>query len=163
MLSAFYVLARKITGHTDLSIRAFTAGRNEQEFQNTIGLFLNCVPFRTDIADCTTFRDIVVATRETFVDAMAHELPVHVIEQTFPDFIKPREDLRTSQFVISNIDGQFGDDPAIPIAEGARAAGHPGNSTHGEASFPPACDDSDVLCRLRGSNSGVISDQWHGN
>jgi hypothetical protein len=85
-------------------------------------LFLNCVPFRTDIANCTTFRDIVVATRETFVDAMAHELPVHVIEQTFPDFIKPREDLRTSQFVISNIDGQFGDDPAIPIAEGARAA-----------------------------------------
>jgi hypothetical protein len=122
MLSAFYVLAHKITGNTDLSIRAFTAGRNELEFQNTIGLFLNCVPFRTDIADCASFRDIVMATRETFVDAMAHELPVNVIEQTFPDFIKSREDLRTSQFVISNIDGQFGDDPTIPIAEGARAA-----------------------------------------
>jgi hypothetical protein len=122
MLSAFYILAQKITGHTDLAIRAFTAGRDELQFQNTMGLFLNCVPFRTEIADCTSFRDIVAHTRETFVDAIAHELPVNVIEQTFPDFIKSRENLRTSQFIISNMDGQFGDDLTLPIAEGARAA-----------------------------------------
>jgi hypothetical protein len=122
MLSAFYVLAHEITGHTDLAIRAFTAGRDELQFQNTMGLFLNCVPFRTDIADCTSFRDIVMATRETFVDAIAHELPVNVIEQTFPDFIKSRENLRTSQFIISNEVGQFGDDLTFPIAEGARWA-----------------------------------------
>src|SRR5579859_4861244 len=99
MLSAFYVLAQKLTGATDLTIRAFTAGRNELEFQNTMGLFLNCVPFRTDLGDCASFRDIVMATRETFIDAIAHELPVNVIEKTFPDFIKSREDLRTSQFI----------------------------------------------------------------
>ena len=122
MLSAFYILAHKITGNTDLAIRAFTAGRTELEFHNTMGLFLNCVPFRTDIADCTSFRDIVAHTWDTFIDAMAHELPVNVIEQTFPDFIKSREDLRTSQFIISNIQGQFGDDLTFPIAEGARAA-----------------------------------------
>src|ERR1700733_14509537 len=34
MLSAFYVLAHDITGSTDLTIRAFTAGRNELQFQN---------------------------------------------------------------------------------------------------------------------------------
>ena len=122
LLSAFYVLAQKLTGSTDLAIRAFTAGRTELEFHNTMGLFLNCVPFRTDIADCTSFRDIVAHTRETFVDAMVYELPVNVIEQTFPDFIKSREDLRTSQFIISNIQGQLGDDLTFPIAEGARAA-----------------------------------------
>jgi condensation enzyme len=122
MLSAFYILAHEITGHTDLAIRAFTAGRDELQFQNTMGLFLNCVPFRTDIADCTSFRDIVMATRETFVDAMAHELPVNVIEQTFPGFVKSREDLRTSQFIIANEVGQFGDDLTFPIAEGARWA-----------------------------------------
>lgn len=122
VLSAFYLLAHKLAGGTDLSIRAFTAGRNELEFQDTIGLFLNCVPFRTDIDGCASFRDIVVRTRETFIDAMANELPVSVIERTFPDFIKSRTDLRTSEFVISNIDGQFGDNPSIPIADGARAA-----------------------------------------
>jgi non-ribosomal peptide synthetase component F len=119
MLSAFYILAHKITGTTDLAIRAFTAGRDELQFQNTMGLFLNCVPFRTDIADCTSFRDIVMATRETFIDAMAYELPVNVIEQTFPDFIKSREDLRTSQFIIANQQRQLGEDPTFAIAEGA--------------------------------------------
>jgi condensation enzyme len=122
MLSAFYILAHKVTGTTDLAIRAFTAGRNELEFQNTMGLFLNCVPFRTDIADCTSFRDIVMATRETFVDAIVHELPVNVIEQTFPDFIKSREDLRTSQFIIADQQRQLGEDPTFAIAEGARWA-----------------------------------------
>jgi condensation enzyme len=120
MLSALYILAHNITGTTDLAIRAFTAGRDELQFQNTMGLFLNCVPFRTDIADCTSFRDIVMATRETFIDAMAHELPVNVIEQTFPDFVKSREDLRTSQFIIANQQGQLGSDLTHPIAEGAR-------------------------------------------
>jgi condensation enzyme len=122
MLSAFYILAHQLTGTTDLAIRAFTAGRDELQFQNTMGLFLNCVPFRTDIADCTSFRDIVMATRETFIDAMAHELPVNVIEQTFPDFTKSREDLRTSQFIIANQQGQLGDDLTFAIAEGARWA-----------------------------------------
>jgi hypothetical protein len=121
MLSAFYVLAHQLTGATDLAIRAFTAGRNELEFQNTTGLFLNCVPFRTDIAGCASFRDIVMATRETFIDAIAHELPVNVIEQNFPDFTKSREDLRTSQFIIANQQRQLGDEVIFPIAEGARA------------------------------------------
>jgi condensation enzyme len=123
MLSAFYLLAHQLTGTTDLAIRAFTAGRDELQFQNTMGLFLNCVPFRTDIAGCTSFRDIVTATRETFVDAMAHELPVNVIEQAFPAFTKSREDLRTSQFIIANQQGQLGEDLTFPIAEDARWAG----------------------------------------
>jgi hypothetical protein len=121
MLSAFYILAHKLTGTTDLAIRAFTAGRNELEFQNTMGLFLNCVPFRTDIADCTSFRDIVMATRETFVDAIAHELPVNVLEQTFPGFVKSREDLRTSQFIIADQQRQLGTDFTLAIAEGTSA------------------------------------------
>ena len=122
MLSAFYVLAHQLTGATDLAIRAFTAGRNEEQFQNTMGLFLNCVPFRTDIADCTSFRDVVMATRETFIDAMTYELPVNVIEQAFPDFTKSREDLRTSQFIIANQQGEPGEDLTFGIAEGARWA-----------------------------------------
>ncbi|HXL88929.1 MAG TPA: condensation domain-containing protein [Streptosporangiaceae bacterium] len=122
MLSAFYILAHQLTGTTDLAIRAFTAGRDELAFQDTMGLFLNCVPFRTDIADCTSFREVVKATRDTFIDAIAYELPVNVIEQSFPDFIRSREDLRTSQFILANQQGQLGKDPTFPIAEGARWA-----------------------------------------
>ena len=122
MLSGYYVLAYKLTGNTDLAIRAFTAGRSDQEFHNTMGLFLNCVPFRTDIGDCTSFRDVVVATWDTFIDAMTYELPVNVIEQSFPDFIKSRENLRTSQFIISSIQGQLGYEVTYPIGEVARPA-----------------------------------------
>jgi condensation enzyme len=119
LLSAFYVLAHNITGATDLAIRAFTAGRSEEQFQDTMGLFINVLPFRTDLADCTSFRDILIRAKETFVDALAHELPVTVIEQAFPDFVKSREDLRTSQFIISETPTQLGD-VVFPIADGAR-------------------------------------------
>lgn len=120
LLSAFYVLAHELTGATDLTIRALTAGREVEQFHNTVGLFLNCVPFRTDIADCRSFRDIVEDTRESFFDAIAHEIPVNVIEQAFPDFIKSRDDLGTSLFLITHAASQLGEDLIYPIAEGAR-------------------------------------------
>jgi hypothetical protein len=120
LLSAFYVLAHAITGATETTIRAFTAGRGVEEFHNTMGLFLNCVPFRTDIGDCASFRDIVARTKETLIDAIAYELPVNVIEQAFPDFVKSRDDLGRSQFIISCHESQVGDDRIFPIAEGAR-------------------------------------------
>jgi hypothetical protein len=120
LLAAYYVMAHNLTGATDLTIRSFTAGRELEQFHNTMGLFLNCVPFRTDIADCTSFRDIVERAKETFIDAIAHELPVNVIEQTFPDFIKSRENLRTSQFIVSCDVTQLGHEISYPIAEGAR-------------------------------------------
>src|SRR6202047_1201233 len=107
LLSAIYVLANQITGATDLTVKAVTAGRTELEFHNTMGMFLNVVPFRTEIADCTSFRDVVMATRETFIDAMANELPIGVLEQAFPDYIRSREDTRMSQFIISAPPSQF--------------------------------------------------------
>ena len=122
MLSAIYVLMNQITGATDLTVPAITAGRNELQFHNTMGLFLNVLPFRTEIADCTSFRDVVLKTRETFIDAMANELPIGLLEQTFPDYIKSRQDRRTSQLLISDAQSQYGE-MTLPIAEGAKEAG----------------------------------------
>jgi hypothetical protein len=119
LLSAWYVLAHQINGGTDLTIRAFTAGRNEPQFHDTMGLFINLVPFRVDLSDCTSFRDIVARTKETCLDAYAYELPINVIEQTVPEIIKSREDPRVAQFIIADMQSQFGD-LALPIAEGAR-------------------------------------------
>jgi condensation enzyme len=119
MLSACYVLAYQVTGATDLAIRAFTAGRNELEFQDTMGLFINVLPFRTSLDGCTSFRDILARAKETCIDAIAHELPVNVIEQEFPDFVKSREDPRMAQFIVTDFQSQFGD-LILPIAEGGR-------------------------------------------
>jgi hypothetical protein len=77
------------------------------------------LPFRTEIAGCTSFRDVVMNTRETFIDAMAHELPAGLLEQTFPDYITSREDTRMAQFLISDATPQDGA-MTLPIAEGAK-------------------------------------------
>jgi condensation enzyme len=122
MLSAIYVLMNQITGATDVLVPAITAGRNELEFHNTMGLFLNVLPFRTEIADCTSFRDVVLKTRETFIDALANEIPIGVIEQTFSHYIKSREDRRTSQLLISAAQSQYGE-MTLPIADGAQEVG----------------------------------------
>jgi condensation enzyme len=122
MLSVIYVLASELTGTTDLAIRVITAGRNDLQFQHTLGLFLNVLLFRTDLADCTSFRDIVLQTRETFIDAIAHELPIGVIEQTFPDCVSPRLDRRMSHLLISDSPARAGA-VTLPIAEGAKGIG----------------------------------------
>jgi hypothetical protein len=119
MLSAIYVLMNQITGVTDLLVPAILAGRNELQFHNTMGLFLNVLPFRTEIADCTSFRDIVGKTRETFIDAVANELPIGVIEQTFSHYVRSRDDRRTSQLLIAQPPSQYGE-MILPIAEGAK-------------------------------------------
>ena len=122
MLSAIYVLMNQITGYTDVLVPAVTAGRNEPQFHNTVGLFLNVLPFRTEIGDCPSFRAVVLKTRETFIDAIANELPIGVIEQTFPHYAESRADRRTSPLLIS--DTQFPDSgAAFPIAEGATQIG----------------------------------------
>jgi hypothetical protein len=118
IFSAIYLLANQLTGATDLTVRSITSGRNELAFHNTMGLFLNVVPFRTEIADCASFRDVVVKNRETFIDVIANELPAGVLEQAFPDYIKSREDKRMSLFLLSVPSSQFGV-MSLPIAEGA--------------------------------------------
>jgi hypothetical protein len=117
VLAAIYVLANRITGDTDLTVDAVTSGRNEIAFHNTIGLFLNVLPFRTEIGSCASFREVVLATRDTFIDAIAHELPAGLLEQRFPDYIRSREDTRMAQFLISDTSSQDGG-ASLPIAEG---------------------------------------------
>jgi len=119
MMAAFSVLSYQLTGQADTAIRAFTTGRNEPEFQNTMGLFLNLVPFRTDISGCASFREIVLSTRDTCIDAYAHEVPITVIEQDLPDFNAPHDDPANSQFILGMYQNQHSAD-ALPIAAGAR-------------------------------------------
>jgi hypothetical protein len=120
LMAAFSVFVYEMTGQPDPGIRAFTTGRNEPAFQNTMGLFLNLVPFRTDISGCTSFRDIVASTRETCIDAYAHEVPITVIEQDLPDFNAPHDDPKNSQVVLGMYQASS-DGAELPIADGAHA------------------------------------------
>jgi hypothetical protein len=119
LLAAFSVFCYELTGLTDPGIRAFTTGRNESDFQNTMGLFLNLVPFRTDISRCASFREIVAGTKDTCIEAYAHEVPITVIEQDLPDFNSPHDDPKNSQFVLGMFQSQSDTWAELPIADGA--------------------------------------------
>jgi condensation enzyme len=118
LMAAFSVFSYELTGRADPAIRSFTTGRNEPAFQNTMGLFLNLVPFRTDISRCASFREIVASTRDTCIDAYAHEIPITVIEQDLPEFNAPHDDPKNSQFILGMYQAQSGD-AVLPIANGA--------------------------------------------
>ncbi|HZR50593.1 MAG TPA: condensation domain-containing protein [Streptosporangiaceae bacterium] len=122
LLAAFSVFVHEMTGLPDPGIRAFTTGRNEAAFQNTMGLFMNLVPFRTDISQCASFREIVAATKDTCLDAYAHEVPISVIEQDLPDFNSPHDDPKNSQFVLGMFQSRPNSATTLPIADGARQA-----------------------------------------
>jgi hypothetical protein len=119
VLAAFSVFAHEVTGQADPGIRAFTTGREEPAFRDTMGLFLNLVPFRTDISGCASFREIVLGTRDTCLDAYAHEVPITVIEQDLPDFNAPHDEAENSQFILGMFQSGAGGS-ALPIADGAR-------------------------------------------
>jgi condensation enzyme len=118
LMAAFSVFSYELTGQSDPGIRAFTFGRDEPAFQNTMGLFLNLVPFRTDISGCASFREIVACTRDTCIDAYAHEVPITVIERDLPDFNAPHDDPKNSQIVLGMYQAQA-DGATLPIADGA--------------------------------------------
>jgi condensation enzyme len=116
LMAAFHVMAFHIDGITDSTIRSFTSGRNEPEFHDTVGPFMNLVPFRTDISGCTSFRDVVVRTRDTCVEAYEHEIPVNHLEAEVPTLNLLHEDPRRSQFIVGMFEPQF-DDSELLIAE----------------------------------------------
>jgi hypothetical protein len=151
MLSAFYVLASQLTGATDLAIRAFTAGRDDLQFQDTMGLFINVLPFRASLDDCVSFRDIITRARDTFIEAVTHELPVNVIEQAVPNFASTRQDRRTSEFIISMMQGQYGDELAVPIADGAYVVAERPSQESGRHDIP-----SGMVWNLSAGPSGVL-------
>ncbi|HEV2885328.1 MAG TPA: condensation domain-containing protein, partial [Jatrophihabitans sp.] len=84
LLSAFYLLARELTGSTDLLVPTFTTGRHEARFLDTVGPFLNYLPVRTDLADSTTFRQVLDRTRTSCLQAYAHDIPFECIEPVAP-------------------------------------------------------------------------------
>jgi hypothetical protein len=118
LLAAFSVLAHQITGTSAPVIQALTTGRNEPQFQDTVGPFLNFLPLRTDIGDCATFREIVTRVRETCVEAYSHEIPIQHIERAAPELMQSLEEARMSEFIFGMFQPQF-DDAAVRMADGS--------------------------------------------
>jgi condensation enzyme len=118
LLAAFNVLASQINRTTDPVINTISAGRNDRQFHNTIGSFLNFIPLRTEIGGCTRFREVLALTRATCLESYRHEIPVQRIEKSAPRIMAPARGHTMCDFILGYFRSQF-DSAALRIADGS--------------------------------------------
>ncbi len=73
LLATFQTLLYRYSGQTDILVGTPIAGRNRSEIQNLIGFFVNTLVMRGRPSGALSFKELLAATRETALDAYAHE------------------------------------------------------------------------------------------
>jgi amino acid adenylation domain-containing protein/FkbM family methyltransferase len=82
VLAAFKAVLRSWTGQEDLVVTTNVAGRTRVEAEDLIGLFTNVLVLRTDLSGDPSFRELVARTRQTALEAYAHQdLPFFLLLQ----------------------------------------------------------------------------------
>jgi amino acid adenylation domain-containing protein len=78
LLAAFQTVLHRYTDQDDLVVGTVKSNRNQSEFEELAGFFLNTLVLRTDLSGNPTFRELLARTRQVTVDALAHgDVPVH--------------------------------------------------------------------------------------
>jgi amino acid adenylation domain-containing protein len=87
MLAAFKVLLHKYTGQRDIVVGTPAATRDRAELEGIIGLFLNTLVLRNQIARGATFRSLLGQVRANTLEAYEHQdLPFEkIVEELQPD------------------------------------------------------------------------------
>jgi amino acid adenylation domain-containing protein len=93
LLAAFQSLLARHTGLTDIAVGTPVAGRNWVETENLIGIFVNILVLRADLAGNPTFREVLARVRETCRGAYGHQdLPFEKLVEA----LRPQRDLSTT-------------------------------------------------------------------
>lgn len=85
--AALGLLVNRMSGDTDIVVPTFTPGRDEHQFENTVGPMFNFLPLRTDISGSKTFLEVVKRTRQTCIDSYAHDIPFVQIMEEAPELM----------------------------------------------------------------------------
>lgn len=85
MLTAFYLMANAFGGGVDLTVTTFNAGRDDPDFRDTVGLFINMLAIRADLSGVRTFREAILRTRAACLETFSNELPFGEIAKVAPD------------------------------------------------------------------------------
>ena len=91
-------------GKTDIVTGTPVAGRPRAEIENLVGFFLNMLVLRVDLSADPTFRQLLARTRQTCLDAYAHEdLPFEMlVEELKPERNINQNPLFQVSFVLQN-------------------------------------------------------------
>ncbi|XVS67309.1 non-ribosomal peptide synthase/polyketide synthase [Actinosynnema sp. CA-299493] len=113
LVAACEVLFHRWSGQDDFAIGTVASGRDRPETQDLVGFFVNTVALRARIEPSATFREFLVRTRKTVLDAFAHQdVPFErVVDAVQPD----RDTSRTPLF-----------QAVVALQNAPQAAGFPG-------------------------------------
>ena len=115
LLAGFAALLHRYTGEPDLVLGSPVAGRDRAHLEGLIGVFLNNLVLRVDLAGEPSLRQVLARVRETLLGAFAHQ---EVPFERLVDELRPGRDLsRTPLFQVMFV-GQN-----APLAPRALAGG----------------------------------------
>ncbi|WP_330242056.1 non-ribosomal peptide synthetase/MFS transporter [Streptomyces sp. NBC_00525] len=96
LLAAFQELLARYSGQREFAVGSPVAGRPEPELEGLIGMFVNVLPLRARLDGDPTFATLLERTRETCLEAYAHqELP---FAQLVTELNVPRDVSRSPVF-----------------------------------------------------------------
>ncbi|MFX4293410.1 amino acid adenylation domain-containing protein [Streptomyces bohaiensis] len=127
LLTAFQVLLHRYTGRADIAVGTPVAGRTREETEELLGVFVNNLVIRTDLAGSPAFADLMGQVRERTLEAFAHqEVPFErVVEEVAPGRDLSRSPLFEVMFEhqhMGGIAGSLGDLAVEPLRAGEGVA-----------------------------------------
>ncbi|NNE00360.1 MAG: amino acid adenylation domain-containing protein, partial [Pirellulaceae bacterium] len=99
VLAALQVFIRRTTNQRDFLIGSPFSGRSHQQFERTVGFFVNMLPLRANLSDNPSFQTLVQRAGKTLMMALEHEsFPfAEIVRRIDP----PRDPSRTPLFQVS--------------------------------------------------------------
>ncbi|HYO56343.1 non-ribosomal peptide synthetase [Archangium sp.] len=85
--AAFHTLLHRYSGQDDISVGTVIAGRTRTETEPLLGMFVNLLVFRVNLAGDPTFRELLARVREVALGAYEHqELPFErLVDELAPE------------------------------------------------------------------------------
>lgn len=105
LLAAFKILLHRYTGQTDICVGTPVAGRQQQETESLIGLFINSIALRTQVEAADSFSTLLKQVKQTTLEAFQHQdIPFEkVVEATGVERDLARNPLFQVIFSLRNI------------------------------------------------------------
>ncbi|MCX4388039.1 amino acid adenylation domain-containing protein [Micromonospora peucetia] len=161
-LAAFQLLLGRYAGQTDVAVGVSVAGRHEVELEDLIGLFVNTVVLRADLAGPASFHDLLDQVRTTTLDAYDNQqVPfARIVAELAPERDLSRNPLFQVGFGLHDADRTPIALPGLPVTEqftswnssafdlSLQLVGQPDGSYHGEVVFPTALFDGARVHRM---------------